>query len=136
MRAPAAVALVLLALPLAGCAEDTGGGAEPRAQDASRSFVLMPGRGVEFKLQMNEGDSVAYAWNATSALFFDFHGDRGADDPSFTSYEKGAAAADAGDFTAPFTGRHGWYWENRNRADVTIELDLNGTFTVIDDRGG
>lgn len=98
----------------------------------TKTFDLAPGRGVEFKLYVESGDALHYKWTSPRPLFFEFHGDREGDaSGAFTSHKKSTLAEDEADFTAPFTGRHGWYWENRNRADVTITLETSGTYAVV-----
>ena len=34
-----------------------------------------------------------------------------------------------GSYTAPFTGIHGWYWQNRTDKPVTLKLSATGFFT-------
>ncbi|MBW3582210.1 MAG: hypothetical protein KY455_03830 [Euryarchaeota archaeon] len=87
------------------------------------------GEGLEYKLLMDEGDRIEYAWETVDgeAVFFDFHGEPGPG-PDFTSHASGTTAGDAGTFTAPFTGSHGWYFENQGEKTVTIVLSLEGVY--------
>jgi hypothetical protein len=34
-----------------------------------------------------------------------------------------------GVYRAPFTGIHGWYWQNRTLEPVTLKLDASGAIT-------
>ena len=45
------------------------------------------------------------------------------------SYAITDAAAQTAAYVAPFTGIHGWYWQNRNLEPVTLTLDATGAFT-------
>jgi hypothetical protein len=35
---------------------------------------------------------------------------------------------DKGDLTAVFTGKHGWFWRNRNATDVSVALRCSGVY--------
>ncbi len=35
--------------------------------------------------------------------------------------------------TAPFTGIHGWYWENAGKGDLTITLTTSGFYTAAEE---
>lgn len=92
--------------------------------------ITVPAKeGLEYKLLMDEGDRLEYAWETLdgSKVFFDFHGEPGPG-PDFTSHASGTAAQDADVFTAPFTGSHGWYFENTREKSVTIRLSLDGVY--------
>lgn len=86
---------------------------------------------IEFKLRMDEGSPLTYDWSANTTLTYDFHGDRASDINNFTSHEQGQADGKAGDFVAPFTGRHGWFWRNDSSQPVTVTVHLTGKFAVI-----
>lgn len=126
MRLAGAALLVLL--PLAGCF----GGDAPVGRDDTTSIPVLAGRSVEFKLSIKEGAVLDYSWTSPSPLRYDFHGDRDGDKSgAFTSHKAGTAAKDSGQLKAPFDGRHGWYWENRGSAAVSIDLHTKGTYQVI-----
>ena len=125
------LAFVLLApLALAGCASDAGD--EPSTQrQETKTFELRPGGSVEYKLDMANGAKLDYSWSTSRPVSYDFHGDTGRD--SFTSHKQGTALADQqDDWSAPFAGRHGWYWKNNNAQPVTITLTTDGVYDVID----
>ncbi len=95
-------------------------------------MTIPAGQGLEYKLFVNEGAQIAYNWTAAGELFYDFHGERAGDaSGDFTSHATGTAAADAGNFTAPFTGTHGWFWQNESDQDVVVTLRTRGLYAVV-----
>ena len=49
----------------------------------------------------------------------------------FDTYEKDDKVGKKesfGSFTAPSTGIHGWFWENKTKNDVTIRLNTAGFY--------
>jgi hypothetical protein len=130
-EALAALAL-LAALLLAGCSSPAEQQPSTSRQDVRERFEVGPGRGVEWKLFMEQGQAIQYSWNAAQSVYFDFHGERpGAPADDFTSHRTGTRASDTGAFEAPFTWRHGWYWENRQTRTLTIEVEVRGVFAVV-----
>lgn len=135
------VLLVLALLPaalLAGCA---GGGSDaPDAPDPERrdswTFTLPPGKSLEWKLALDQGAVLTYSWSAQRPLYFDFHGDRDDGTDDFVSHKESTLATDKGTFTAPFEGRHGWYWQNKNAQPVTLTLTTSGPYAVVGRTGG
>jgi hypothetical protein len=95
--------------------------------------LTIPARGqLEFKARMNETASFTYDWTAASELNYEFHGDaQGAQGDRFESYERGTAASKSGEFKAPFTGRHGWYWQNTRVVDIEVTLKLKGDYVIV-----
>lgn len=92
-------------------------------------FPLMPFESVEFKYEMHAGDAMVYTWSTEAEVVFDFHGHEPDTDPeSATSFSIGRAAGEHGAYVAPFAGEHGWYWENRGDAEVTVRLITSGFF--------
>lgn len=95
---------------------------------------LRPSKAVEYKYRMENGGSLLYSWTATGKLIYDFHGqpDGGSssDSKSYDKRERGEESDRAnGAFTAPFTGVHGWYWENPGSDEVTIRLTSAGFYS-------
>jgi hypothetical protein len=95
------------------------------------SLVIDGQSRIEFKLRMDEGSPLAFEWSANTTLTYDFHGDRAADANNFTSHDQGQAASKSGDFVAPFSGRHGWYWRNDSSQSATVTVHLTGKFAII-----
>lgn len=99
----------------------------------SEDFQLMPGEGVEMKYHMQKGAGMVYAWKASGKLAFEFHGepDNKPNKDYYESYElddKTGKAESYGSFTAPTTGIHGWFWQNKGDKDVMFHLTVAGFF--------
>jgi len=99
----------------------------------SEDLSLMPGEGVEIKYHMQKGAGMLYSWKATGPVAFEFHGepDNKPNKDYFESYElNNQAGADHsnGSFTAPSTGIHGWFWENKGKKEVQIHLVTAGFY--------
>jgi hypothetical protein len=99
----------------------------------SEDFQLGPHEGVEMKYHMQKGAGMVYAWKASGTLSFEFHGepDQKPNKDYFESYElndKQGADHSYGAFTAPTTGIHGWFWENKGTKEVQIHLTTAGFY--------
>lgn len=99
----------------------------------SEDFQLMPGEGVEMKYHMQQGAGMVYAWKASGKLAFEFHGepDNKPNKDYYESYQlddKTGKAESYGSFTAPTTGIHGWFWQNKGDKDVMFHLTVAGFF--------
>ena len=71
-----------------------------------------------------------FFWQATGPLDYDMHAhpfDGGTD--LTESYAIEQADHLGGRYVAPFTGIHGWYWQNRSLERVTLTLDASGNIT-------
>lgn len=124
------VLVMLVALLAAGCAEEAAPPAEPApAASDTRSFDIPAGGSIEYKLRISKDGQLAYSWSADRALVYDFHGDTGSS--GYQSHKKGTAVTDQGDWTAPFSGNHGWYWKNAHREPVRVTLTTSGDYTVV-----
>jgi len=99
----------------------------------SEDLSLMAGEGVEIKYHMQKGAGMLYSWKATAPVAFEFHGepDNKPNKDYFESYELNDQAGSdhsAGSFTAPSTGIHGWFWENKGKKEVQIHLVTAGFY--------
>jgi hypothetical protein len=99
----------------------------------SEDLSLMPGEGVEIKYHMQKGAGMVYSWKATGPVAFEFHGepDNKPNKDYFESYELNDQAGSDhsyGSFTAPSTGIHGWFWENKGKKEVQIHLVTAGFY--------
>ena len=99
----------------------------------AQDFQLRPGDGVEMKYHMTKGAGLVYAWKANGKLAFEFHGepDQKPSKDYYESYElddKVGKDASYGTFTAPSTGIHGWFWQNKGDKDVEFRLTVAGFF--------
>jgi hypothetical protein len=94
---------------------------------------LHPGEGFEIKYHMQKGAVMVFAWKADGPLQFEFHGepDRKPKSDYFESYlldNKIGKDQFYGSFTAPSTGVHGWFWQNKTKQDVRMHLSVSGFF--------
>jgi hypothetical protein len=99
----------------------------------SEDFQLRPGEGVEMKYHMERGAGMVYGWKADGKLAFEFHGepDQKPNKDYFESYElddKVGKDSSYGSFTAPSTGIHGWFWQNRGDKEVKFHVTVAGFF--------
>jgi hypothetical protein len=104
---------------------------------------LRPGRSVEYKYHVETGHSLVYAWNADGQVVYDFHGQPDGkpaeDSRSYDRRDRAEVDSSNGTFTAPFTGVHGWYFENPGEREVRITLTSAGFYTRAEqfmDKGG
>jgi hypothetical protein len=101
-------------------------------------FVIAPGQGTEYKLLMNGGAVAQYFWISEGGpINFDAHGDglvggKENGQRRSISYEKGRGVTeDQGDLTAAFSGKHGWFFRNRNKHNVTVTLKVKGDYSAL-----
>lgn len=99
----------------------------------SEDLSLLPGDGVEIKYHMQKGAGMIYSWKATGNVAYEFHGepDNKPNKDYFESYElddKVGKDHSYGSFTAPTTGIHGWFWENKGKKQVDIHLTTAGFY--------
>jgi hypothetical protein len=99
----------------------------------SQDFQLGPGEGVEMKYHMQKGAGMVYSWKADGKLLSEFHGepDQKPNKDYFESYElddKVGKDSSYGSFTAPSTGIHGWFWQNKGSKSVQFHLTVAGFF--------
>ena len=117
---------------------DTAGGAptvapqERAYQQETVEFKLGPHDSIEYKYRLDKGEALLYSWKATSPVNYDLHAEPdGAPRGYAESYEKkNSIQAASGTLTAPFSGIHGWYWENPGDAEVTVTLSAAGYYNM------
>ena len=99
----------------------------------SRKFELPVGGQIEFKYQIRKGANLVYSWESTGKVKYEFHGEPNAGPKgTYQSYaidDKVGVERSNGSFTAPFSGIHGWYWENTEGKPVTIQLTTAGFYS-------
>ncbi|WP_286262713.1 hypothetical protein [Thalassotalea atypica] len=95
-------------------------------------ITVPAGRGVEYKLAMEQFKKVTYEWVTDgSDLYVDLHGEPKGDTTGyFESYTIATVHEMNGSFTAPYTGSHGWYWKNKSDQDVKITLSFSGDYVI------
>ena len=95
-------------------------------------FKVGPRKWMEYKYRLDKGEALLYSWKATSPVGYELHAEPdGAPRGYAESYEKEEAKSQvSGTLTAPFSGIHGWYWENRGGQEVTITLMTAGFYNM------
>jgi hypothetical protein len=96
----------------------------------STSFTLRPSQSFEYKYRLEKDRGMVYAWKATGKVKYEFHGEPDDSRQKVQSYDKQENDYASGTLTAPFTGIHGWYWENASDGDLTIRLTTSGFYTA------
>jgi hypothetical protein len=101
-------------------------------QQETVEFTIAPGKFVEYKYRLDQGEALLYSWKATGPVNLDFHAEPdGAPRGYAQSYEtKQAVTAESGTMTAPFSGIHGWYWQNTSGQEVTVTLTSSGYYNM------
>lgn len=95
----------------------------------SISFELAPFEAVEYKYRLAINAALIYSWQADGELLYDMHSEPEGAAPGYAqSFAKNRSTADSGSFVAPFSGIHGWFWQNRGSEVVTIRLDTSGFY--------
>ncbi|MGD9862921.1 MAG: transmembrane anchor protein [Pseudodonghicola sp.] len=96
------------------------------------TFTLAPGDSAEWKLVMEEGQTVEYRMLVEGGrVNFDMHGHGGGNS---ITYEKGrGSTGDEGEIVAAFDGEHGWFWRNRDSSDATVTVQVRGEYAEFKD---
>lgn len=94
------------------------------------TLSLGPKEFVEYKYRLDKGESLLYSWSATGIVNYELHAEPdGAPQGYAETFEKGEHQERAsGTLTAPFTGIHGWYWENTTEQPIVVTLNGAGFF--------
>jgi hypothetical protein len=107
-------------------------------QTRTLTITLQQDQETEMKLKLTKSKAVVYQWKVDRGqIYVDFHGH----DPSLGSdvwvryKEENAASGDSGSLVAPFSGEHGWFWQNYNEFPVVITLTVTGYFDDVVDYG-
>ena len=96
------------------------------------TFKVAAHEGMEYKYRLDKGEALLYAWTATAPVNYELHAEPdGAPRGYAQSYETGQATSEAsGTLTAPFTGIHGWFWENTGAQELTVTLTTAGYYNM------
>jgi hypothetical protein len=88
---------------------------------------------LEYKATMKKGQTMIYSWSVNKgAVYYDFHGEP-ADPTKSQKYNEVQETKSAnGAFTAPFDGKHGWYWLNVTSDPIVVTLKLSGFYESHD----
>lgn len=97
-------------------------------------ITLPPKKGLEYKFNIAKDESFDFVWNTAdkTKLYFDFHGEPKGDKTGyFKSFKESTDSQSSGSLVVPFTGAHGWYWENKTNQTVIIVLKTRGNYKII-----
>jgi hypothetical protein len=94
-------------------------------------FKVAPREGIEYKYRLDQGEALLYSWKATAPVNVEFHAEPDSGPRGYAqTYEKSQGTAASGTLTAPFSGIHGWYWENTTDQEITITLASAGYYNL------
>lgn len=90
-------------------------------------------KGLEYKFQVQQHEKFAYEWDSAGVdLYFDLHAEPdGGRMGYFESFTEATANQMKGSVFAPFTGSHGWYFQNRTEEDAVVTLKTKGNYEII-----
>jgi hypothetical protein len=100
--------------------------------DETVDFKIAPREGIEYKYRLDKGESLLYSWKATAPVNYELHAEPDGGPRGYAqSYEKKPSTnAASGTLTAPFSGIHGWYWENTTDQEITVTLTAAGFYNM------
>ena len=101
-------------------------------QTETVDFKVPPHEFMEYKYRLDQGQALLYSWTATAAVNCELHAEPDGGPRGYAqSYEKRPSTNQAsGTLTAPFTGIHGWYWENSGDQEITVTLKTAGFYAI------
>jgi hypothetical protein len=104
--------------------------ADAQLQSDRFQVELLPYEGIELKYVLAEGAPMLFSWHATAPVNVDMHSHPFEGGDALTeSFVIDDLQAQSAVYVAPFTGIHGWYWQNRTLEPVTLSLDATGMIT-------
>lgn len=102
-------------------------------------YELLPYDSIEMKYELAQGQPMIFSWHGSVPLHYDMHSvpDDGGN-PATESFAISDAPAQTAVYIAPFTGIHGWFWQNQTLNPVTVTIDSTGAYSgaVIFDQAG
>jgi hypothetical protein len=94
-------------------------------------FKIGPREGIEYKYRLDNGEALLYSWKATAPVNVEFHAEPDGGPAGYAqTYEKIQGTEASGTLTAPFSGIHGWYWENTTNQEITVTLTSAGYYNL------
>ena len=94
-------------------------------------FQLLPYEAIELKYDLAEGAPMIFSWRASAPVHLDMHSHpfEGGEELTESFVIDDAIPAQTAVYVPPFSGIHGWYWQNRTLDPVTLTLNATGQFT-------
>ena len=101
-------------------------------QHETVEFKLGPRDSIEYKYRLDKGEALLYSWKATGPVNYELHAEPdGAPRGYAESFDKKDSKDGAsGTLTAPFSGIHGWFWENTTDKPATVTLESAGFYSL------
>lgn len=95
-------------------------------------FKVAPHQFMEYKYRLEKGKALLFSWRSTAPVNYELHAEPdGAPRGYAETYDKAPATSQAsGTLTVPFSGIHGWYWENASDNEVTVTLKSAGFYNM------
>lgn len=112
----------------------------PESQYAQRTDTIkikvLAKKGIEYKFKSLKYGSIKYEWTTDKGIvYIDFHGEVKQENPPknvfYESYTLAYSNNMAGTLTAPFEGKHGWYFRNETNEDIVVTLRLSGEYMLF-----
>jgi hypothetical protein len=112
----------------------------PEAQYRQRAdtiVVVVPAeKGIEYKFKSLKYGSTKYEWATDKGIvYIDFHGEVKQEQPPanvfYESYTLAYSNNMAGTLTAPFEGKHGWYFRNETNEAIVVTIRLKGQYELF-----
>ena len=92
---------------------------------------LGPYEWVEYSYRLEEGAGMLFSWKATGSVSYNLHSaPEGAPVGYAESFDAQESDQAHGSYIAPYSGVHGWYWENVGEEPLTINLATAGFYTA------
>jgi hypothetical protein len=93
-------------------------------------YELLPYENIEMKYRLAHGQPMIFSWHAGKPLNYDMHSvpDDGGNEAT-ESFAITDGPSQTAVYVAPFTGIHGWFWQNRTLENVTLTIDAAGGFS-------
>lgn len=101
------------------------------------TITMAPDEELEYKAVVQRDQVLLYRWSVDQGeIYFDFHADAPeAPEGFWVRYAEGEASEANGSLVAPFSGNHGWFWQNFNGHPVTITLEVAGYYDSLHELG-
>ena len=99
--------------------------------------VVVPAeKGIDYKFKSLKYGSTKFEWVTDKGIvYIDFHGEVKQENPPknvfYESYTLAYSNNMAGTLTAPFEGKHGWYFRNETKEDIIVTIRLNGNYELF-----
>ena len=98
--------------------------------------IVLAKKGIEYKFKSLKYGSTKYEWVTDKGIvYIDFHGEVKQKKPHknvfYESYILAYSNNMAGTLTAPFEGKHGWYFRNETDENIIVTLKLKGEYELF-----